>query len=137
MTFVYYLTLGYAAATLLTSGIGHGLGFVSFRDIVRSHDIIPADFAAPAAALVTALELVAGVASLVVLWSEEAAAWASLLFAVCAVAGGAFALYVCRLLSRPDGITSCGCSAFVSPLTLFCWRRFWVWVLPDVDSGGR
>lgn len=117
MTFVYYLAVGYVAATLLTSGMSHGMGLAGFRDVVRSHGFVPASLATPVAAFVTILELAAGGAALAVLLSEEAAARASLLFAVCAVMGVAFALYVRRLLRRPEGITSCGCSPFESPLT--------------------
>jgi hypothetical protein len=117
MTFIYYLSLGYVAATLMTSGLGHALGIAHFRDLVRAHSIIPAGLVTATALLVIAFELVAGGSSLAVLLKEEVAAGASLLFAVCAAAGVAFAFYIRRLLHRPEGITSCGCSLLASPLT--------------------
>lgn len=117
MTFFYYLSLGYVATTLLTSGLGHALWIGNFRDLVRSHSIIPAGLVTATAFLVVAFELVAGGSSLAVLLKEEVAALASLLFAVCAAAGVAFAFYIRRLLRRPEGIASCGCSLFASPLT--------------------
>jgi hypothetical protein len=117
MTFVYYLSLGYVAATLMTSGFGHVLGVAHFRDLVRAHSIIPAGLVTATALLVMAFELVAGGSSLAVLLKAEIAARASLLFAVCAAAGVAFAFYIRRLLRRPEGVTSCGCSPLAGPLT--------------------
>jgi hypothetical protein len=117
MTFVYYLSLGYVAATLMISGTGHVLGVAHFRDLMRAHSIIPARLATTTAVLVTAFELAAGSAVLAVLLNGEMAVWAPLLLAVCAAAGGAFAFYIRGLLRRPEGITSCGCSPFAGPLT--------------------
>ena len=117
MTFFYYLSLGYVAATLMISGIGHVLGFAHFRDLIRAHSIIPTRLAVATAVLVIGFELVGAVTSLAVLLNEENAVRASLLFAVCAAAGGAFAFYIRRLLRRPEGISSCGCSPFAGPLT--------------------
>jgi hypothetical protein len=117
MTFAYYLSLGYVAATLLTSGLGHVLGVAHFRDLVRAHNIVPAGLVTATTLLVIAFELGVGASLPAVLLREEIAAWASLLFAVCAAAGVAFAFYIRRLLRRPEGITSCGCSLLASPLT--------------------
>jgi uncharacterized membrane protein len=117
MTFLYYLSLGYVAATLMISGIGHVLGFAHFRDLIRAHSIIPTRMATATAVLVIGFELVGAVTSLAVLLNEEIAVRALPLFAVCAIAGGAFAFYIRRLLGRPEGITSCGCSPFAGPLT--------------------
>lgn len=117
MSFVYQLALGYVAATLLASGLGHALWPGGFRDSVRSHGVVPARLAGLVAALVTALELAAGAAAVAVLSSAGAAAWASVLFAACAATGVAFALYVRRLLARPEGIASCGCTPLGGPLT--------------------
>lgn len=118
MTFVYYLALGYLAAGLLASGIHHAAGWTSFREIVRSHRIVPVGLATPLAILITVVELVAGSAALGVLFSDKVAARAPVLFSVCTVLGIAFALYVRRLLRNPTGITSCGCSSFAAPLTI-------------------
>lgn len=117
MTFLYDLSLAYVAATLVISGIGHVLGFAHFRDLIRAHNIIPARLAVATAVLVIGFELVGAVTSLAVLLNENIAVRASLLFAVCAAAGGAFAFYIRRLLRHPEGITSCGCSPFADPLT--------------------
>ncbi|HEX8071329.1 MAG TPA: MauE/DoxX family redox-associated membrane protein [Pyrinomonadaceae bacterium] len=117
MTFIYYLSLGYVAATLLTSGIGHALGAARFRDLVRAHDIIPRDLVPATTLLVIAFELIAGAGALAVLLKAELVARAALLFAGCAVAGGAFACYIRRLLRRPGRVSSCGCSPLAGPLT--------------------
>ena len=118
MTFVYYVALGYLATGLLASGIHHAARSTSFSEIVRSHRIIPARVAMPLTILITVLELTAGTAALVVLFSAEGNARAPLLFSICTVIGIVFALYVRQLLRNPAGITSCGCSSFASPLTI-------------------
>jgi uncharacterized membrane protein len=117
MTFVYYLALGYIAAALLTGGVGHLLGFARFRDLVREHAMIPDSLVTTTTMLVVAFELLAGSAALAALLNEEMTARATLLFAMCAVAGGAFAYYIRRLLLSPLEITSCGCSLLAGPLT--------------------
>ena len=118
MIFIYYLALSYLAASLITAGLYHGTRLTSFSRIVRSHRTVPVVFALPLAILVSAFELVAGATALTGLFSEEVARVAGLLFSACAATGLAFALYVRRLLRNPEGITSCGCSAFTSPLTI-------------------
>lgn len=118
MTFVYYVALGYLATGLLASGIHHAARLTSFSDIVRSHRIISARVAMPLTILITVLELAAGSAALVVLFSAEGNARAPLLFSICTAIGIVFALYVRQLLRNPAGITSCGCSSFASPLTI-------------------
>ncbi|HEU4795279.1 MAG TPA: MauE/DoxX family redox-associated membrane protein [Pyrinomonadaceae bacterium] len=118
MTFLHYLALGYLAAALLAGGIYHAARLTSFSDTVQSHRIIPASIAMPAAILVTIFELAAGGAALFILFSQDVAARAALLFSSCTVIGVVFALYVRRLLRNPQGSTSCGCSAFAGPLTI-------------------
>lgn len=118
MTFVYYLALSYLAASLVPVGVYHGARLGNFSRIVQSHRIVPAVIAVPLAILVAAFELVAGATALAALFNEEAAKAAGLLFSICAAVGLALALYVYRLLRHPEGITSCGCSAFASPLTI-------------------
>ena len=117
MTFVYYLSLSFIAATLLTSGSGHVFGFARFRAVVQSHNLVPPGFTTLVAVIISVFELVAGSASLVGLFSKEATPLTTLLFALCAVAGCAFVWYIRRLLRNPDGIASCGCSPLTSPLT--------------------
>ena len=117
MSFFYFLSLDYVAATLLIGGVGHVLGISRFRDLVRNHNIVPSRFATATAVLVIAFELMAGSASLAVLLNQQIAPRSSLVFAICAVAGSAFAFYIWRLLSHPEGVSSCGCSPFAGPLT--------------------
>jgi hypothetical protein len=117
MIFAYYLALSYIATSLLASGVHHGTRLARFSSIVRSHRMIPAGLATPLAILVTVFELAAGGAALAVLWKETSVP-APLLFSICILIGLAFALYVRQLLRSPKGITSCGCSAFASPLTI-------------------
>ncbi len=117
MTFAYYLSLSFIAATLLASGSGHLFGFASFRAVVQSHNVVPPGFTTLVAIVISVFELVAGSASLVVLLSNEATPLAALLFVLCAIAGGAFVWYLRRLLRNPPGIASCGCSPLTSPLT--------------------
>lgn len=117
MTFIYYLALAYLAAALIGGGIHHAARLTSFGDIVRSHRIIPARVAMPLTVVVTVFELAAGSVALVVLFREEIAPRASLLFSICTAIGLVFALYVRQLLRSPAGISSCGCSSFASPLT--------------------
>ena len=118
MTFIYYVALGYIAAGLMASGIHHATRLAGFSHIVRSHRIFPAGMAMPLAFLVTIFELVAGSAAFGILFSREIAARAPLLFSICTVIGIVFTLYVRQLLRNPQGIASCGCSSFASPLTL-------------------
>src|SRR5687768_15185799 len=118
MTFIYYVTLGYLAVALMGGGVQHGARLTSFSDVVQSHRIIPARIAMPVAILVTVFELAAGGAALFILFSEDVAARAPVLFSICTVIGVVFALYVRQLLRNPRGITSCGCSSFASPLTI-------------------
>jgi hypothetical protein len=118
ITFIYYIALGYVAAGLTAGGLYHAARLTSFSETVQSHRIIPAGIAMPAAILVTIFELAAGGAAILVLFSDDVAAHAPLLFVICAVSGIVFALYVRQLLRNPRGITSCGCSAFAGPLTI-------------------
>lgn len=118
MTFIYYVALSYVAVSFIASGIHHATRLAGFSDIVRSHRIIPASLAMPLAILVTIFELAAGGTALAALFSAEVSAQTPLLFSVCTVTGLAFALYVRQLLRNPEGITSCGCSSFASPLTI-------------------
>lgn len=117
MIFIYYVALSYIATSLLASGVHHGTRSARFSSIVRSHRMIPARFATPLAILVTVFELVAGGAAVAVMWKETTVP-APLIFLICILTGFAFALYVRQLLRHPQGITSCGCSAFASPLTI-------------------
>lgn len=117
MTFAYYLTLSYVATTLLIGGVGHLLSFAQFRELVRSHGIIPARLATLATIIAVLFEAVVGSSFLVALLDRWVASLASLLFMLSAAGGCAFALYVRLLLRRPGGITSCGCSPFAGPLT--------------------
>lgn len=118
MTFIYYVALGYVAAALTAGGIHHATKLTGFSETVRSHRIVPAAIATPVAILVTIFEIAAGGAAVFMLFSENAAAHARLLFSICSVSGVLFALYVRRLLRNPQGISSCGCSAFAGPLTI-------------------
>lgn len=117
MTFVYYLTLAYVATTLLIGGIGHLLNFAQFRELVRSHGIIPARLATLASILTLLFEAAVGTALLAVLLDMVVAPLALVLFTLSAAGGCAFALYIRLLLRRPSGVTSCGCSPFAGPLT--------------------
>ncbi|MGA7733370.1 MAG: MauE/DoxX family redox-associated membrane protein [Chloroflexia bacterium] len=117
MTFAYYLSLAYVAATLLTSGIGHVLGFARFRALVGSHGIIPARFATLVLIIAATFEVAAGSTAVAMLLNTEIAPFAPLLFAIVAALACAFALYIRLLLRRPVGVTSCGCSPFAGPLT--------------------
>ena len=118
MTFLYYLALSYLAASLVPIGVYHGARLGNFSLIVQSHRIVPAVVAVPLAILVAVFELAAGATALAALFNEEAAKVTGLLFSICAAVGLAFTLYVYRLLRHPEGITSCGCSSFASPLTI-------------------
>ncbi len=118
MTFIHYIALSYVAASLMASGVHHVTRIAGFRDIVRSHRIIPAGLAMPLAILVTVFELLVGGTAIAALFRVEVSAQTPLLFSVCAVIGLAFALYVRQLFRSPEGITSCGCSSFDSPLTV-------------------
>ena len=118
MTFIYYVALSYIAASLLASGAHHGTRLGRFNETVRSHRIIPAGLAMPLAILVSVFELVVGGAALAALFSAGVSEQTSLVFSVCVVIGFAFAFYVRQLFRRPEGITSCGCSSFESPLTI-------------------
>ena len=118
MTFVYYLALSYLASSLVPTGVYHGARLGNFSRIVQSHRIVPAVMAVPLAILVAVFELAAGAMALFALFNEEAAKVTGLLFGICAAVGLALAIYVYRLLRHPEGITSCGCSAFASPLTI-------------------
>ena len=117
MTFIYYATVSYLAASLISSGLHHGTRIAGFSEIVQSHRVVPRVIAPVITTLVTLCELAAGGAALAVLFNEKVAVWASLIFAGCIAMGLVFSLYVGRLLRDPEGITSCGCSAFSSPLT--------------------
>lgn len=117
MSFLYYLSLSYVATTLLVSGVGHVYGFSSFRDLLRSHNIVPAALATLLSVVVAAVEIVVGIALPAIWLTQQGEAFISTLFVVCAVAGGVFMLYIRRLLQQPEGIESCGCSPFSGPLT--------------------
>ncbi len=117
MTFIYYATVSYLAASLISSGLHHGTKIAGFSEIVQSHRVVPRMIAPLITMLVTLCELAAGGAALAALFSPKIAVWASLIFAGCTAMGLAFSIYVSRLLRDPEGITSCGCSAFSSPLT--------------------
>ena len=117
ITFVYFFSLAYVAATLLAGGVGHLRGFAQFRSLVRSHGIVRARFSMPISIFVVAVELVAGSFALAILFGPDAATRRSLLLAACSVVACAFMLYVRQLLLKPLGITSCGCTPIASPLT--------------------
>ena len=118
MIFVYYFALSYLAASLIPIGVYHGARLPNFSRIVKSHRMVPIVLAMPLVILVAAFELVIGAMALAALFNEEAARAAGLLFSICATVGLVFAFYVYRLLQHPEGITSCGCSSFASPLTI-------------------
>jgi hypothetical protein len=118
MTFIYYIALSYVAASLIASAVHHVTRLAGFSDIVRYHRIISPSFAMPLAIFVTVFELVVGSTALAALFIAEVSAQTPLLFSVCTATGLAFALYVRQLLRSPEGITSCGCSSFASPLTI-------------------
>ena len=158
MTFLYYLGLSYLAANLITVGVYHGTRLASFSRIVGSHRIVPIVFALPLAIFVAAFELVAGATALAALFSQEMAKLTGLLFSASAAIALAFILYVRQLLRHPEGIASCGCSSFASPLTKrvchsgadvaagiaigpgndclrICSQRVWYCVSPACDLG--
>lgn len=116
ITFWWPFGCAYLAATLLPSGVSHLFGFGSFRDLLRTHAIIPQRLATPVALTTLLAELVAGSAALILLPLHRAAA-AMLLFGGTAVVGLGFLLYVRRLLGRPGRAVSCGCSPLAAPLT--------------------
>jgi hypothetical protein len=117
MTFVYYLSLSFIAATLLASGSGHLFGFSGFRAVMQSHNVVRPGFTTLVAIVISVFELVAGSASLVALLSNGTTPLTALLFVLCAIAGCAFVWYIRQLLRNPTGIASCGCSPLTSPLT--------------------
>lgn len=116
-TFLSGFALSYAAALLLVGGAGHVLGLKAFVQVIRSHGLftsLPA--ASVVAAAVCGFELVAGGAAAWLLFGGSIAGRTAVLVAT-ACAGGAFAVYLQRLLARPSAHTSCGCSPLHALLT--------------------
>src|SRR5262249_11776429 len=105
------------ATTLLGSGLGHVVRVSEFRALGREPGLLSPRWALPAAAGVTAYELVGGGLAAALLVLPRPTALAATVFASCALAGCAFWLYVRHLLDRPGRVASCGCSPISSPLT--------------------
>jgi hypothetical protein len=117
LTFAVPFALAQIAAALLASGLAHLVRFAPFRALVREHGLIPRGFTTPVALGVLGLELAAGGAALAALLAAGSPRQHLALFAVCAVLGTAFAVYVRALLRRPVRASACGCSPVSSPLT--------------------
>ena len=125
--FVYGLSFTFLAVMLLVSGVGHATRFARFRGILRDHGVVPPIHSGLIAALVTGVELLTGavVASVLLLpaaASPHVAATATSPAyvtgtVVSAALGGAFLLYLRRLLRQPPRALSCGCSFLSGQLT--------------------
>jgi hypothetical protein len=115
----FWMSMGpaYVAVTLLASGVGHVVRFGAFRDLVRTHGLIPARLA-PAVALVTVLaEVGFGAAALFLVPPGSRSGTYVVIFAGPVVLGLAFVGYVRQLLRSRSRATSCGCSPLAGPLT--------------------
>lgn len=117
ITLVYYLNLSYIATTFLTSGIAKMLWFAQFRELLRSHRVIPTKFIVLVSVIVVVFEIVVGGISLAAILRNKVATYALLLFSMCIAAGCIFFWYIRQLLRYRVGIASCGCSPLPSPLT--------------------
>jgi hypothetical protein len=117
VSFWTQLGLAYAATTLLASGVSHGIGFGSFRNLIRDHAIIPSRAAPLVAAATLLAELAAGTMALVLLLRRSATVPTLLFFAAIGALGVAFVFYIRRLLRRPHTTSGCGCTPLSSPLT--------------------
>jgi hypothetical protein len=116
-SFLISMGRAYLAVTLLASGVGHVVRFRSFRDLVRTHGLVPARLATAVALLTMLAEVGFGAAALVLVAQRPDPGTDVLLFAGPAVLGLLFVGYVRRLLRRPGRATSCGCSPLAGPLT--------------------
>ncbi|MGH2941847.1 MAG: MauE/DoxX family redox-associated membrane protein [Solirubrobacteraceae bacterium] len=115
----FFASFGFAylAATLLASAAGHLAALARFRDLVRSHAILPPRLVMPGVLGVLGFELVGGVAALLfAVERRPPTAPVVVLCAASAVAGLAFVLYVRRLL-RTVAAAPCGCSPLSGPTT--------------------
>lgn len=117
MTFLYVFSLACLAALLLTTGGGHGIGFLAFRALLREHEVLPIPLVTAAAGLLVCLELSLGLTALLLLAGNLSTTVAPALFAAGAGVGAMFWLYVRRLLRHATKPTRCGCTPLSSPLT--------------------
>lgn len=115
--FAYGLSFAFLSAMLLASGVGHALGFVRFRALIRGHGIVPVPWSGLVAGVVTASELGMGAAMAGVLLRPASTPSEAALAAGSALAALAFQFYLRRLLRQPVRTHSCGCSPLASPLT--------------------
>lgn len=107
----------YLAAALLASGAGHLLDLRGFRDLLRTHAILPSRLVTPAVLCALSFELVGGATALLLAVQQDpAVAPAVVLCAATAIAGLGFVVYVRRLL-RTSAAAPCGCSPLAGPTT--------------------
>jgi hypothetical protein len=117
LTFAWYFSVAFIAATLIVSGAGHVIGFARFVTTIRSHGLVPVRYAIGVAALVTVFEVAGGGLALAVLGLNDSTTLGAITFAACTVMGVAFLLYIRLLLKRPHTVASCGCSPLPSAVT--------------------
>lgn len=110
------LALSYLGAIFCLSGAAHLLRFGMFCGHLRVHGIVPRSLQTLAAAAATLIEILAGVAALVLLFAREPLAQLAL-FGLGAITGTIFLVYVRRLLWLRGMRGSCGCSPLDGPLT--------------------
>ena len=98
------------------SGLNHLLRFNQFRSVLRSHGAFPPALTVPIASVVCVSELALAAATGFVLFGARPL-WARSVFLAAAICGVAFTIYLRILLRHPQGVNSCGCSPFESPLS--------------------
>jgi len=115
--FFSYFASSFIATTLLVSGISHLSRPADFTSVVRSHAVFPSWAAGLIAIAVSIFELFVGALAALSVAPKVSFATRVITFAAAGGGGLAFWVYLRRLLSRPGGATTCGCSPLSAPLT--------------------
>ena len=117
-TFFSSFAMSYAAALLLTTGVGHAVRPRQFVQIIGRHGLFTSyPVACLIAMTVCGFELLTGSAAALLVFRVATFAERAALLLATTCAGYAFYAYLRWLLSKSIGETSCGCSPLQAPLT--------------------